>query len=115
MDKMPESFNSWEEYGRFVIKELERLNTNYESLRKDLDYKLNELNDKISEIQGVERTVNDQKVWIERVNDIWSPTQMKEAKDEIYKQKNRWTAAMAILVFLQVLIGFLLSIVNKFF
>lgn len=30
---------------------------------------------------------------------------MKEAKDEIYKQKSRWVAAIAIISFVQILVG----------
>jgi hypothetical protein len=30
---------------------------------------------------------------LKKVSDVWSPSQMKEAKDEIYKQKSRWVAA----------------------
>jgi hypothetical protein len=39
---------------------------------------------------------------------------MKEAKDEIYKQKNRWVAAIAIISFIQILVGVALSLWGKF-
>jgi hypothetical protein len=36
----------------------------------------------LSDFKNTERLVSDHKAWIEKVNDVWSPQQMKEAKDE---------------------------------
>jgi hypothetical protein len=33
---MPDLDNGWKEWSRYVLKELERLNTSYESLRDDI-------------------------------------------------------------------------------
>jgi hypothetical protein len=57
--------------------------------------------------------MNQNSEWIHKVNDVWSPLQMKEAKDEIYKQKNRWVAAIAIISFIQVIMGVILSLWGK--
>ena len=54
-----------------------------------MDNRLSELNNKLTEVKNVEKSVITQTAWIDKVNDVWSPSQMKEAKDEIYKQKNR--------------------------
>jgi DNA repair exonuclease SbcCD ATPase subunit len=105
--------NTWGEYSKLVLKELERLNENYDKLRSDMDTKFNELNQKISEVKNIESKVNSNSNWIEKVNDVWSPTQMKEAKDEIYKQKTRWAATIAIITFIQVGIGIAISIWGK--
>jgi y4mF family transcriptional regulator len=50
---------------------------------------------------------------MDKVNDVWSPNQMKEAKDEIYKQKSRWVAAIAIITFVQIIIGLIISVWSK--
>lgn len=110
-----EDKNGWHEYGRLVLKELERLNSNYESLRKDFDDKFREMNEKMTSVQNTEKVVNDLRTWHEKINEVWSPSQMKEAKDEVYKQKNRWTATIAIIAFVQVLIGILLALKDKIF
>jgi DNA repair exonuclease SbcCD ATPase subunit len=102
---MSEETNTWGEYSKLVLKELERLNESTEKMRTDMDQRFNELNTKITEIKNIEGKVASQSAWIEKVNEIWSPTQMKEAKDEIYKQKTRWVAAIAIISFVQMLIG----------
>jgi DNA repair exonuclease SbcCD ATPase subunit len=107
---MGEEKNSWGEYSKLVLKELERLNESTEKMRTDMDQRFNELNTKITEIKNIEGKVASQAIWIDKVNEIWSPTQMKEAKDEIYKQKTRWVAAIAIISFIQIIIGFGISI-----
>jgi hypothetical protein len=49
---------------------------------------------------------------LKKVSDVWSPSQMKEAKDEIYKQKSRWVAAI-IITFVQIIVGLIITIWGK--
>jgi hypothetical protein len=105
---------TWNDYSKLVLKELERLNENHEKMRTDMDTKFGELNQKLTEVKNIEKTVNLNALWIEKVGEIWSPSQMKEAKDEIYKQKNRWVAAIAIISFVQIIIGIGLALWGKF-
>ena len=107
---MAEQKDSWGEYSKLVLKELERLNESTERMRVDMDNRFNELNRKITEIKNVEGKVASHSSWIEKVNEVWSVSQMKEAKDEIYKQKSRWGAVIAIITFVQILIGLGVSI-----
>ena len=102
---MGEDKDTWGDYSKLVLKELQRLNENYDKMRIDMDSRFNELNIKLTEVKNIEGKVNSQSAWIEKVNDVWSPTQMKEAKDELYKQKTRWVAARAIISFIQMLVG----------
>lgn len=111
---MSEEKDTWGDYSKLVLKELERLNDNHEKMRSDFDNRLNEMNLKLSDVKGIEKNVNVNSSWIEKVNDVWSPTQMKEAKDEIYKQKSRWVATIAIVTFVQIMIGLAISLWNKF-
>jgi hypothetical protein len=110
---MAEEKDSWGDYSKLVLKELERLNDNHEKMRSDFDARLNEMNLKLNDVKGVEKTVTVNSAWIDKVNDVWSPTQMKEAKDEIYKQKSRWVAAIAIVTFVQILVGVVISLWGK--
>ena len=105
---------TWNDYSKLVLKELERLNENYDRMRTDMDTRFGELNQKLTEVKNIEKTVSLNSTWIEKVGEIWSPTQMKEAKDEIYKQKNRWVAAIAIISFVQVAVGIVIAIWGKF-
>lgn len=104
----------WAEYSKLVLKELDRMNNNYESLRENIEEKFKDINDKLSDVKNTEKSVQDLKNWQEKVNEIWSTSQMKEAKDELYKQKNRWTATIAILLFIQIIIGIIVSLKNFF-
>ncbi len=110
---MSEQKDGWGEYSKLVLNELVRLNDNHEKMRNDFDSKLQEMNFKLSDIKSIEKNVNANTAWVEKVNDVWSPNQMKEAKDEIYKQKSRWVAAIAIITFVQIIIGFIISIWGK--
>lgn len=110
---MAENKDSWADYSKLVLKELERLNENHEKMREDFDKRLNEMNLKLNDVKNIEKNVNTNSEWIQKVNDIWSPSQMKEAKDEIYKQKNRWVAVIAIVSFVQVIMGVILSLWGK--
>ena len=74
-------------------------------MREDIDVRFKEMNIVLTEFKNTEKTVTDQKSWIDKVNDVWSPSQMKEAKDEIYSQKNKWIATIAIITFIQIIIG----------
>jgi hypothetical protein len=110
---MPENKDSWGEYGKLVLNELERLNVNHEKMRNDFDNRFNEINSKLGEVKNIEKNVGNNIAWIEKVNDVWSPSQMKEAKDEIYKQKTLLAAAIAIISFIQVVIGIGISLWAK--
>jgi hypothetical protein len=100
----------WAEYSKLVLKELDRMNNNYESLRENIS----DINTKLNDVKNTEKSVQDIKIWQDKVNEIWSTSQMKEAKDEIYRQKNRWTATIAILLFIQIIIGIIVSLKTFF-
>lgn len=110
---MAENKDTWADYSKLVLKELERLNENHEKMRTDFDSRLNEMSLKLNDIKGIEKTVNQNSDWIQKVNDIWSPIQMKEAKDEIYRQKNRWVAVIAVMSFIQIVVGVILTLWGK--
>jgi hypothetical protein len=101
---------TWGDYSKLVLKELERLNDNYERMREDIDIRFKEMNVVLSDFKNTEKVVLDQKTWIEKVNDVWSPVQMKEAKDELYRQKNKWAATIAIITFIQILLGLFVAL-----
>jgi hypothetical protein len=111
MSQHEENFKTlWAEYSKLVLKELDRMNNNYETLRENIE----NINSKLNDVKNTEKSLQDLKVWQDKINDVWSPSQMKEAKDEVYKQKNRWTATIAILLFIQVIIGIIVSLKNFF-
>lgn len=97
--------DGWEKHSLLVLNELKRLADGQELLRKDLDAKLDSLKDDVSKLQQTRSEVFSLKNWFDRVNEIWSPSQMAEAQKEIYKQKQAWARVLGILVAVEVLIG----------
>lgn len=104
--------NGWSEYGRLVLKELERLNDGQDSLKRDLDLKFLELNTKMSDFRKTEKDVEDLKAWREKVTEVWSTSQMQQAKDELYKQKGQWQKTLGILIGVQVILGGIIALLN---
>ena len=109
------SRSGWSEYGRLVLKELERLNQGQDQLRKDLDDKFNELNQKMTEFKNTEKEVEYLNIWKNKVTEVWSVTQMKESKDEIYDQKNKWLKVIGGVVALQVIFTLIMAFKDKLF
>lgn len=109
------SKNGWSEYGRLVLKELERLNEGQNELKRDMDKKFTELNEKLAAFKNTEKDVDDLKKWKSSVTEIWSVTQMKEAKDEIYEQKNQWQKVIGIIIAIQVIMGLIIAFKDKLF
>lgn len=108
------SKNGWSEYGRLVLKELERLNDGQERIKNDLDNKFNELNLKLSNFKNLEKDIEELKSWKKEVIDVWSVSQMKQSKDEIYEQKNMWTKLIGIIIGVQTIGGVIIYFINKF-
>lgn len=109
------SKNGWSEYGRLVLKELERLNAGQEEIKRDLDRKFLELNQKMSDFKNTEKDVDDLKKWKESVVEVWSVTQMQQGKDEIYRQKNQWQKVIGIVIAIQVIMGLIIAFKDKLF
>lgn len=105
---------NWADYSKLVLKELERLNESYENMNNNFSRRFQEISNTLQDFKNTERNVLEQKAWIEKVNDVWSPAQMKEAKDELYKQKSKWGATIAIITFVQILLGIAIAVWGKF-
>ena len=61
---MSEDFKSlWSEYSKLVLKELDRMNSNVENLRKDFDEKFAEINEKLGDEKSTKETTAELKVW----------------------------------------------------
>lgn len=125
------SSNDFGTYSMLVLKELEKLNEKQDYLAKSMteikeeltndiyeiknditkvkamQYSLNELKEfkKKLEEKSIVTKVEDLDAWKDKVSEVWSPTQMQDAKKQVYQQKGKWIALLAIVGTLQVLIG----------
>lgn len=94
--------NGWTEYGRLVLNKLEEQDKALKDFRKDFDEKFKEINDTLNKFQNTEKDVDDLKRWKEKVDEVWSTTQMKESKNEIYEQKSKWLLVAGVGIAVQV-------------
>lgn len=109
------SKNGWSEYGRLVLNELKRLNDVQENLKEDINTKLNDLNTSITNFKNTERDVEGLKKWKDKVTEVWSVPQMKQSKDEIYKQKGYWLKGFGIIIAIQIVISLIVALSDKIF
>jgi len=82
--------NGWNEWSRHVLKELERLNENYESLRNVNE----EIKTELANVIGVRDDAEDLKAWRLRIDDVLSPPQLKELSADVQKLNTFKTAAI---------------------
>jgi len=100
--------NSWNEYSRLVLKELETLGHGIDSLRSDLQ----EVRGDISKIQVRLDSVDELKAWKRNVEEVTSVTQLKElvkTVDELRSFKIKAVTIFTIVQFLMAGSGLLLK------
>jgi len=107
-----ESKDTWGEYSKLVLRELERLNESHERMRTDFYDKLDEMNLKLNDVKNIEKNLSINSAWIDKVHEVWSPSQMLEAKKEVYRQKNILNTAIGIITFVQIMLGIAFTLWN---
>ena len=91
------SENGWAEYSKLVLKELETLASGI----KELNDSMNEMKREITEIRAREDKVQELVKWKDRVDEVASPTQLKELRDEVEDLKLFRTKAVTIFAVIQ--------------
>ena len=89
--------NGWGEYSRLVLKELETLGTSI----KELNESINDMKREITEIRAREDKVHDLTKWKQRVDEVASPSQLKNLQDEVEDLKLFKTKAVTIFAVVQ--------------
>ncbi len=114
----------FEQYNELVIgllktnsKELADLkssiNKEMNEMKDGFSDKLDELKDEIHELKSAKHIIKEHTSWKKDVTDVWSPPQMKESKDEIYRQKTLWVRVTGIIVGVQAIISILVLLFKK--
>ena len=93
--------DGWSEYSRLVLKELETLASGIESLRQELQ----EVKQELIEIKVKEDKVQELKQWKEKIDDIASPSQLKDMVSEIEDLKMFKTKAVTVFAVIQFLMA----------
>tara|TARA_A100001515_G_scaffold113553_1_gene94804 strand:+ start:111 stop:431 length:321 start_codon:yes stop_codon:yes gene_type:complete len=102
------SENGWGEYSKLVLKELETLANGIDSLRTELQ----EVKQELAKMQVREDKVHELVKWKERVDEVASPSQIKDIKDEVEELKMFKTKAITVFAVVQFGMGLALFIMN---
>ena len=93
--------NGWNEYSRLVLAELEKLNKRVDSLTTEV----NEIKQEISKQEQVKYDLHDLKNWKHNVDEVSSPTQLKELQKEVESLKTFKTMSTTVWVVVQIIFG----------
>lgn len=73
------NMSDWNEYSRLVLKELETLGEGVDNLQTSLQA----VRQDISRLESKETKVEELKLWKEKIDDIYSPTQLKDLREKV--------------------------------
>ena len=91
------SENGWTEYSRLVLKELETLASGI----KELNDSINDMKREMTEIRAKEDKVQELVKWKERIDEVTSPTQLKELQEQVDELKSFKTQAVTVFAVVQ--------------
>jgi len=91
------SDNGWAEYSKLVLKELETLATGIEALRTELQ----DVKQELAKFQSREDKVDELRAWKEKIDEVASPTQLKEITKEVEDLKLFKTKAVTVFAVVQ--------------
>ena len=89
--------NGWGEYSKLVLKELEVLAAGI----KELNDSMNDMKREITEIRAREDKVQELVSWKLRVDEVASPSQLKELHDKVDELKSFKTQAVTVFAVVQ--------------
>ena len=89
--------NGWGEYSKLVLKELETLAAGI----RDLNESMNDMKREITELRAREDKIHELVKWKERIDEVTSPSQLKELTDTVERLKAFKTQAITIFAVVQ--------------
>ena len=101
---------SWEIWSKHVLKELERLNSNYESIKTELA----DMREEMAEIKATTSVIGELKQWKKVIDDVASPSQIRSMRDEIERLKTFKTISTTAWAIVQIIFGVVLAIIGLF-
>ena len=104
------SQNGWNEYSRLVLKELETLTHGI----TNLNHEIQDIKNEIALIKDREDKVDTLKAWKDKVDDVISPSQLKNLVIEMSDLKSFKTRAITIFAVIQFIMA-LISLFGKKF
>ncbi len=106
-----ESSNSgWESYSRLVLQQLESLAKGIDALRDELQ----DVKQQLAELKVKEDRVQELKTWKDKMDEVISPTQLKNALIELDDLKLYKTKAITVFAVVQFMMATALAL-SKFY
>jgi cell division septum initiation protein DivIVA len=102
--------NGWNEYSKLVIAELERLNDGITKLNTEIQ----DLKREITELKVKEDFSKEVWRWKKEVDEVASPTQLKETIKDVSDLKTFKTQAITVWLVVQVLFGMAMALLRYF-
>tara|TARA_B100001094_G_scaffold316556_1_gene357906 strand:- start:1212 stop:1532 length:321 start_codon:yes stop_codon:yes gene_type:complete len=102
--------DGWETYSKLVLQQLETMSSGIEGLRSELQH----VKEQLTELKAKEDRVQDLKTWKEKMDDIASPPQIKEALEEIERLKEFKTKSVTMFMVIQGLMAGALALTKMF-
>tara|TARA_B100000927_G_scaffold291226_1_gene292447 strand:- start:539 stop:859 length:321 start_codon:yes stop_codon:yes gene_type:complete len=93
--------DGWNEYSKLVLKELETLAVNIQSLNNEIQ----ELKQEIARMREREDRVEELRMWKDKIDEIASPTQLETAIKEIESLKEFKTRSVTVFMVVQFVMG----------
>ena len=102
------SENGWGEYSRLVLKELETLASGI----KELNESLQDVKKEIAVIRAREDKVQELIKWKDRIDEVASPSQLKDLQEQVEDLKMFKTKAITIFAVVQFAMGAIIFAMN---
>jgi predicted nuclease with TOPRIM domain len=102
--------NGWNEYSRLVLKELETLANTIKALNSEIQ----ELKQEIARMREREDRVDELRVWKDKIDEVASPTQIKEKFEDVEDLKQFKTKAITIFAVVQFAMGIAMWALKSF-
>jgi predicted nucleic acid-binding Zn-ribbon protein len=99
VSNMSENQNGWNEYSRLVLNELEKLNESIQNLQREMQ----DVKKELTELKAKEDKVNELRSWKKDLDEVVSPTQLKDYIKDINDLKSFKTVAVTVWAIVQFL------------
>jgi hypothetical protein len=105
-----EQQNGWNEYSRLVLKELETLSDGIDNLKDELQG----VKQEIAKMQVREDKVDELRAWKDKVDEVYSPSQMRDIREQVIDLEKFKTKAVTVFAVIQFLMAALLFVDKMF-
>jgi seryl-tRNA synthetase len=96
-----EKQNGWNEYSKLVLKELESLSASIDNLNSQIQ----DIKQEMVETRVKEDRVEELRAWREKIDEVASPTQLKELVEKVESLNTFKVKAIGVFIAVQFMMG----------